>query len=516
MKWLLVVFLLIVLSAESYSQVEFEWSLTLQEEHHISNLISTSDGGFCAVGYYRYEYFDNYFYEYLIVDFEADGSIQWHLDSRVGGDDANLKDVIENYDGIYVAAGAINDYPSDYAALIMEFSTSGDVLSTYQYGNETSYGYNSISQAPDSSYWLTGYLNQQPPFLHHRDRDFNLLQSIEFPEVQSIWASNMIGNDLIAVGTVAGERNSGWIVRIDPTGSVLWENFVGSETYSQSFYDLAILENDGGIVAIGNAGANNTGNALIQNYTPEGELIWDRKINPNPFVYSASGKQIAVQPGPDGGFYSTIRTWQDSDPVDIFTGWLFKLDSQGEITWGLQVPDFYDLTGLTMRGVDQLAIGGRIQSPDGIYQHALANFVDFTGYTVLLYPEGLSVQIPPEGDTFTYHCTVTNSGEPSTKDIWVGIVHLPTLTPVVPRVWHNIPFDAEQSYTRIMSQTIPAGAPPGEYELTVHVGEYPWDSQDRSSFRFRKIGAATTFDSTIFQQLDRWPTAWQTETATLK
>jgi len=286
----------------------------------------------------------------------------------------------------------------------------------------------------------------------------------------------------------------------------VWEVTNNPSSNNENFRDIIIHPDQQGILVLGSRYIGSVAYTWIINYDLEGNILWEQLVNPDPYVYdSFYGRQIDALPSAGESFYLAAESRHGEYPDYIETTWLLEMNSLGEVTWGLQIPDYNAPVAFSLAEADRLAMIGRIErvypTPD---LYSIAHFTDFAGYTVLVYPQGLHIQIPPEGDTFTYYATVTNSGEPSTKDIWVGIVHQPTQNPVITRVWHDVFFDAEQARTRIMNQTIPGEAPPGEYELTVHVGDYPWDSQDRGSFTFRKLAGGNEADMTVFQHPERW------------
>ncbi|MFH1862863.1 MAG: agmatine deiminase family protein [bacterium] len=109
---------------------------------------------------------------------------------------------------------------------------------------------------------------------------------------------------------------------------------------------------------------------------------------------------------------------------------------------------------------------------------------------VVLTPETLPIVIPSTGGSFNYNIAVSNTGStPATADIWCDITlpngrpYGPTLGPVL-----NFTLPGNWSTNRNRTQTIPTGAPVGDYTYNGYIGVYPSIIFNQDSFPFSKSG----------------------------
>lgn len=117
-------------------------------------------------------------------------------------------------------------------------------------------------------------------------------------------------------------------------------------------------------------------------------------------------------------------------------------------------------------------------------------WVGFPQVDIAMTPLNPPIVIPPAGGSFQYEVDLANnSGSPQTADVWINVT-LPngsTYGPLVLRSDMNMP--AGFSAYRLMTQTVPAGAPAGTYTMNAYVGDYDlieiW-SEDH--FDFSKTG----------------------------
>ncbi len=110
---------------------------------------------------------------------------------------------------------------------------------------------------------------------------------------------------------------------------------------------------------------------------------------------------------------------------------------------------------------------------------------------VTLTPAGMPIVIPPQGGSFNFNILLDNLGATqSIFDMWT-FATLPDQTQYGPiLVRNNIVLNSGGTLTRDMTQTVPAGAPTGNYIYTAYVGEYSATPEiwDQDSFVFAKSG----------------------------
>ena len=119
-----------------------------------------------------------------------------------------------------------------------------------------------------------------------------------------------------------------------------------------------------------------------------------------------------------------------------------------------------------------------------IYQYE----IESPALSVSLTPFNPPIQIPSNGGSFEFNIEVANSGaNPATCDIWTmatlpnGHEYGPIIGPIELTVAPNTAIDRDRT------QTIPAGAPTGNYTYDAYVGVYPDTVWDEDHFEFEKL-----------------------------
>lgn len=117
---------------------------------------------------------------------------------------------------------------------------------------------------------------------------------------------------------LGGLSNSGWVLKLDRDGNMMWEKTYGATADQLSFSVQKTF--DGGYVA---AGATND-NALILRLDDRGNVVWEN-------TYGPKSSATVVQETSDGGFIvGGSATAASNSP---FHPWVFKLDETGNIAW---------------------------------------------------------------------------------------------------------------------------------------------------------------------------------------
>jgi len=123
-----------------------------------------------------------------------------------------------------------------------------------------------------------------------------------------------------------------------------------------------------------------------------------------------------------------------------------------------------------------------------IYQGVPVDSI-LTNVVVTLTPENPPITIPPEGGSFNFTVEVENLGLYTVHfDAWIDAL-LPDLTvyPILMRP--AMTMNPGGSLFRAMSQSVPGGAPAGDYSYQAHVGNFGWNVWGEDSFPFTKSGA---------------------------
>jgi len=131
------------------------------------------------------------------------------------------------------------------------------------------------------------------------------------------------------------------------------------------------------------------------------------------------------------------------------------------------------------------------QDPDGTVADIGAFYYDQGAppLVVTLTPVNPPIQIPAGGGSFLYDIRVENSGAtPLTSDVWIVAI-LPngsSFGPLLLREGLTIPAGGVLERSGL-SQSVPAGAPSGEYSYVANAGIYPGVVLASDSFNFEKL-----------------------------
>ena len=106
--------------------------------------------------------------------------------------------------------------------------------------------------------------------------------------------------------------------------------------------------------------------------------------------------------------------------------------------------------------------------------------------TIIVAPVGGPIVIPAGGGSFNYTVQIVNN-EATTVDFnaWT-LVQIPSGSMYGPLLFRALELPAGGSINRTMSQFVPPGAPPGEYQFIARVGEYPAHVWNENLFPFTK------------------------------
>lgn len=154
-----------------------------------------------------------------------------------------------------------------------------------------------------------------------------------------------------------------WIVKVSPTGSIIWERLYGLVDQDDLGLHVAARP-DGGCFVSGFRGLNSWDVSVIA-LDSEGDEVWEH-------TYGGSGPDFgnSIVATPDGG--ALLAGWTGSTDGDVSTplhgeydGWLVKLDAVGDIEWdrtygGSNLNHFHNI--LALQGGDFLVLGTSLSS----------------------------------------------------------------------------------------------------------------------------------------------------------
>lgn len=185
-------------------------------------------------------------------------------------------------------------------AFVSQFSASGQLNWTVQFGSTVSDRANAVAVAPDGSVLVAGG-----------------------------WAGGGVSTTVGTISTASvGGRYA--VAKYDLTGQLLWSQSGNSQLYSE-MRDIMVAADQGvlagGITHVGltaAAGSTNVDNLVVK-YDAAGNLLWTRTFGT---ALSDSLRNLAS--AADGGFYAS---WTATDTAQRSQGYLTRFDAQGAQVW---------------------------------------------------------------------------------------------------------------------------------------------------------------------------------------
>lgn len=284
------------------------------------DVVQATDGGYVAMGFATSTDGDvtDHFggSDFWVVKTNTSGQIQW--EKSYGG---NLNDrpsqIIRTQDGGYLIVGfttsidgeaADNDGGQD--GMAVKIDSDGNVQWSKCYGGSSWDHIQSVRQLADGNYLLVGHT-----FSNNGDVSFN--HGVE-PNINA----------------------DGWIVKINPTGTIIWEKTYGST--GGEYFRNAQLTADGGMVFIGQNFTSDFSADVTSSHghydiwvvktDASGTLQWQKS-----FGGSAADAEASIMQMSDGGYLFLGKTSSTDGDVTGNHGqtdcWVVKLDGSGNLLW---------------------------------------------------------------------------------------------------------------------------------------------------------------------------------------
>jgi hypothetical protein len=353
------------------AQGEIEWQKTLGGSLYdeASQIKQTKDLGYIVIGLSSSSdgnvsnNFGNY--DFWIVKLDASGNIQW--EHNLGGSESDTPfDIIELEEGGYVVLGS---------------TASNDGHVSFNHGGV--------------DYWVV-HLNAEGFFLH----DFSLGGTgYDMPsEIKLTLDGNyiLVGTSNSTNGQVTGNHGNFdfWVVKLSPTGSILWEKSLGGSE-NDFAYSVNVTEDGGYIVAgishsnDGDVGGNyGEGDIWVVKLDAMGNIQWEQN-------YGGSGQDEAkqIQTIEEGYVIVGSTNSLDGDVTDLVGGldyWLLRISQSGELQWQqtLGGSNDEDATGVQPTTDRGYILAGRSRSSNGDVSgnHGSNDF-----WVVKMQPDPLSI-----------------------------------------------------------------------------------------------------------------------------
>ena len=319
-------------------------------------------------------------YDYWVLELDS-AMIEYNFDieweDTIGGLSTDLlTSIVPHSDGSYLIGGRSNSGISgektsasfgDYDYWVVKYSNDGNVQWQKSYGGAGTDYLTIIKQTTDGGYILGGYSNSIASGIKTESSlnyDYWVIKINSIGDV--VWQNTIAGadndylHDLIVLPdgncVITGYSNSGisgdksessygaedyWILKLNPTGDIIWQKSVGGTGTDYSF--RVLLLPDGNLVAVGYSASEISGlksaiNKGVNDYwmiclNNDGVVLWDKSYGSSLADYFNSA--IIVDDGIllGGRSYGNIsfdKTENNTGGLDL---WFVKTDFEGNILW---------------------------------------------------------------------------------------------------------------------------------------------------------------------------------------
>ena len=193
-----------------------------------------------------------------------------------------------------------------------------------------------------------------------------------------------------------------------------------------------------------------------------------------------------IQISPDGGYNSYTRS-SSNCPFPGVPAY------SGHIAWRQEVFDLSMFPSANVQIRFRFGSDGSV-GDDGwfIDDVVFAGLEDTVSVPleVVMTPVNPPINLPASGGTFDYNLQITNTTTITVYfDAWISVL-LPNGHDYLILLREYLPLPSGASIIRSMSQTIPAGAPGGDYQYNLYTGEYPAIIYAMDGFSFTKAAPA--------------------------
>ncbi len=305
------------------------------------------------------------------------GQLEW-VKSYGGSGEESLQAVISTSDGGYAALGitnstngdiidkdiAVNDY------WLLKFDNEGDLLWSKTYGGSRDDRGQSLIQTADGGYALTGYamsddgdgsknegfhdnwvikvdasgiIEWEKSFgFSGHDHSYDILATEDgglfFTGFLDITSARADGNTEKGTSITRHGVGEFWATKVDAKGNLQWRGYYGGTNNDRSH--AVVRSDDGGFVMCGftesdDFDINNSRGSYdfwVVKIDTSGNLVWEKS-------YGGTGIERAqdIANTADGGFVITGSTFSNDVDISKNNGesdiWLIKIDAEGRLVW---------------------------------------------------------------------------------------------------------------------------------------------------------------------------------------
>jgi uncharacterized delta-60 repeat protein len=252
-------------------------------EDFAQSVRQTSDGGYILAGYSNS--FGTGGENALIMKFSSDGNVSWQ--KTYGGSSYDRANMIQQTsDGGYIFSGFTLSFGSGGEdAWAVKLDSNGDVSWQKTYGGISDDRANAILQTSDGGYVMTGYTN----------------------------SFGLGGSDA-------------WVVKLDISGNVTWQKTYGVD--NNDYFDYIQQTWDGGYIVVGRSDSFGTigDNIWVLRLNSSGNINWQKFYD-----WSINGRVYVIRQTSDGGYI--MAGYTNSFGAGGDDVWVLKLNSSGNVSW---------------------------------------------------------------------------------------------------------------------------------------------------------------------------------------
>jgi len=390
----------------AYSQI-VEWQNTIggSQSDYLWSVQQTPDGGYILGGYSDSDISgdktenSNGNEDFWILKMDSLGNIQWQ--NTIGGSDEDQLWIIERtMDGGYILGGSTqsdisgdktdaNNGYRDY--WVVKIDSVGTIQWQNSIGGNSFEDLSNIKQTADGGYILGG-MSDSP--ISGDKTESNMIVDYWIVKIDAsgnIQWENTIGGSEVdyfsyiiqttdggyilggeSASNISGDKTENtngqydlWIVKIDATGTIQWQNTIGGSDF-EFLYSIQQTTDGGYMLGAASSSpisgdktenCNGLADYWIVKIDSTGTIQWQNTIGGNSLDELSAAWQTA-----DGGYilggtsYSQMSGDKTENSIGGYDYWIVKTDASGNIQWQN-----------TIGGSDEDALGSIQQTTDGWY-----------------------------------------------------------------------------------------------------------------------------------------------------
>jgi Secretion system C-terminal sorting domain len=507
-RLVLVLFAMVVLTAISSAQFVEQWDTRAVSPYDSERFYSGAehaDGGVIGVGG-QYNTTSSRF-ETVLSRMDVNGNVLWRNVYYYNNQNTTLFDVCAdpNNPGQFVGVGYTE--PGAREFFIMRFNDAGALLTAFP-NNLTSGGeLHSIAPIPGGGFVMAGVSNWDTAFVMEMDNNLNVVwydiygSILPYNKIYDIIPTSDGGFAFTTLSYGAPNRWA-WTVKLNGAGVQQWD------VMHNGFYfgvGRCIIETpDGGFITAGYYDNGPGDQFMAIKCDAGGTVVWSNTWGAD------DGDEYCefIGHAPGGGYY-LFGDGESPYTIDGDT-WLIKIDENGNEIWNQLFRKPLNQTiekCIMVNGGQDIVTFGEENigwSNDGDCHAVRINEAgNLEADIEALNPP---VIIPSNGGSFNYSVTATNNTANGMQvDAWIQVLHIPSNMSVQVQNFSNVGLAAGSSASANLNQFIPSNAPGGLYQMSLYLGNYPWNFEVFDSFNFTKDGVvADAVDMGIFERPEQW------------